>query len=220
MIVDADSYLLQLVRYIHRNPLRAGIVEELSSYEWSSHRGYLSESKRWDWLYKDFVLSMLSEDKRQQRRLYREFVAQEDSEEIAQVFEKKKLPSILGRQGFIDWIRSEFFESKKHIEVPESRILAPGIEEIKELVCGIYGVSEEDLVKPERGTRNEPRSVAIYLTRQLGGENLAEICRQYGLKTRSSASSAVERVKGQMITDRRFSKRVEKFIRMERCLFS
>ena len=75
-------------------------------------------------------------------------------------------------------------------------------------------MSEEDLVKPKRKTFNEPRSVAVCLTRQLGGENLSEICREYGLKTHSSADSAVERVKGQMITDRRFSKRVEKLARM------
>ena len=124
------------------------------------------------------------------------------------------MPSILGSDVFIDRIRSEFFESKKHIEVPESKILAPGSGEIKEIVCGIYGVSEEDLVKPKRGTFNEPRSVAIYLTRHLRGENLSEICREYGLKTHSSVSSAVERVKGQMITDRRFSKRFEKLARM------
>ncbi len=190
------------------------MVEELSSHEWSRHRGYLSKLRKWDWLHKDFVLSMLSEDKRQQRRLYREFVAQEDSEEIAQVFEKKKLPSILGSDGFIDRIRSEFFESKKHIEVVESKILAPGSEEIEELVCGIYGVSEEDLVKPKRGTFNEPRSVAIYLRRRLRGENLSEICREYGLKTDSSASSAVERVRGQIIKDRQFGKRVDKLTRI------
>ncbi len=186
----------------------------MSSYEWSSHRGYLSKSKKWDWLHKDFILSMLSEDKRQQRRLYREFAAQEDSAEISQVFEKKKLPSILGSEGFIDWIRSEFFERKKHIEVPESKILAPRREEIIELVCRIYGVSEEEILKPKRGIFNEPRSVAIYLTRQLRGENLAEICRQYGLKTHSSASSAVERVRGQIIKDRRFRKRVDKLTQM------
>ena len=214
IVVDADSYLLQLVRYIHRNPLRAGIVEELSSYEWSSHRGYLSKSRRWDWLHKDFVFSMLSQDKSQQRRLYGEFVAQEDSAEISQVFEKKKLPSILGSKGFIDRIRSQFFERKRHIEVPESKTLAPSMEEIKELVCGIYGVSEEDLVKPRRGTFNEPRSVAIYLTRQLRGENLAEICKEYGLKTHSSASSAVERVRDQISKDRQFSKRVDKLVQM------
>ena len=214
ILVDADSYLLQLVRYIHRNPVRAGIVTELSSYEWCSHRGYLSKSKKWDWLHKVFVLSMLSEDTRKQHRLYREFVAQEDSEEISRVFERKKLPSILGSEDFIDRVRSQFFERKKHREVPESKILAPNKEEIKELVCHIYGVSEEDLLKPKRGTFNEPRSVAIYLTRQLRGENLAEICREYGLKTHSSASSVVERVRTQMIKDRRLGRRIDKLTGM------
>jgi len=146
--------------------------------------------------------------------LYRGFVAQEDSAEISQVFDKKKLPSILGSEGFIARIRSEFFESKKHREVPEARVLAPSREEIKELVCRIYGVREEDLVKAKRGRFIEPRSVAIYLTRQLRGENLAEICREYGLKTHSSASSAVERVRGQIMKDGRFSKRVDELARM------
>ncbi len=38
ILVDADSYLLELVRYIHRNPLEAGIVENLNRYTWSSHK--------------------------------------------------------------------------------------------------------------------------------------------------------------------------------------
>ena len=60
----------------------------------------------------------------------------------------------------------------------QSKILAPGRAEIKELVCRIYGVRNEDLLEPKRGSFNERRSVAIYLTRQLRGENLAEICRE------------------------------------------
>jgi chromosomal replication initiation ATPase DnaA len=56
---------------------------------------------------------------------------------------------------------------------------------------------------------NEPRNVAIYLTRQLRGENLAEICREYGLSKYSSASSVIERVGIRMSTDRQFGKRVE-----------
>ena len=48
-----------------------------------------------------------------------------------------------------------------------------------------------------------------HLTRQLRGENLADICREYGLNTHSSTSSAVEMVRCQMIKDRRFSKRVD-----------
>jgi len=42
-LASDDSYLLQLVRYIHRNPLRAGMVRrEMWKYPWSSYKGYLS----------------------------------------------------------------------------------------------------------------------------------------------------------------------------------
>ncbi len=50
ILVDADSYLLELVRYIHRNPLDAGLVDRLDSYAWRSHKVYLSDGKKWNWL--------------------------------------------------------------------------------------------------------------------------------------------------------------------------
>jgi len=51
ILVEADSYVLQLVGYIHRNPLKAGLVKRLDQYVWSSHKGYLSKAKKWNWLY-------------------------------------------------------------------------------------------------------------------------------------------------------------------------
>ena len=46
IVVDADSYIFELIRYIHRNPLGAGLVDSLSKYKWSSHNGYLSHAKK------------------------------------------------------------------------------------------------------------------------------------------------------------------------------
>jgi REP element-mobilizing transposase RayT len=40
-LVQADGYLLALVRYIHCNPVRAGMVVDAADYPWSSHRAYL-----------------------------------------------------------------------------------------------------------------------------------------------------------------------------------
>jgi hypothetical protein len=77
--------------------------------------------------------------------------------------------------------------SKK--EVPESRLLAPGREQIKGAVCKTYYV-------------NEPRNVAIYLILRLRGEGVGEICREFHLNRYSSASSATERVKVKMSRDR------------------
>src|SRR4030042_3097103 len=36
-LCDKDSYLLNLVRYIHNNPVRAGLVKDAGAYEWSSY---------------------------------------------------------------------------------------------------------------------------------------------------------------------------------------
>ena len=73
ILIDADSYLLELVRYIHRNPLEAGIVKDLSEYTWSSHTGYLSGLKKWDWLHKNYILSLFAKNKAESIRRYKQF---------------------------------------------------------------------------------------------------------------------------------------------------
>ncbi len=62
ILVDESNYLLQLVRYIHRNPVRVNMIERLEEYRWSNHHGYLSKNDKWALLYKDFILTMLSND--------------------------------------------------------------------------------------------------------------------------------------------------------------
>jgi putative transposase len=209
ILVEVDSYLLQLVRYIHKNPLRAGICDELNNYEWSSHRGYLSDAKRWGWLYKKFPLSLFTKDLKGSRREYRKFMGEDEGEEISRVFQKKRLPSILGKEDFVYWVKNRYFERKVHIEVPDSKLLAPDKERIQELVCRTYGITKGELVKSKRGTFNEPRGVAIYLTRMIRSEGLMDICKDYNLKKYSSASSVVENVKKKLLKDRKFRKRVD-----------
>jgi hypothetical protein len=62
-----------VIRYTHRNPLDSAIVNNVDKYPWSSHQGYLSDAKKWDWLFKGLVLSMFSDDTRLSRTRYREF---------------------------------------------------------------------------------------------------------------------------------------------------
>lgn len=160
ILVDADRYLLELVRYIHRNPVSAGLTERLDAYPWSSHKGYLSRAKRWEWLHKDYVLAMLATRKADRLRLYREFVSMGDSEEILQVFSRKKWPWVLGSEGFVSAVKERFFARKLDDEVPESRELAPEVDEIKRAVCEFYGVAEAELLLSRRGFFNEGRNLA------------------------------------------------------------
>ena len=210
ILVDADSYLLQLVRYIHRNPLRAGLTDNLKRYAWSSHKGYLSGAAQWSWLHKDYVLSMLSKDKANRLRTYRHFVAMHDEDGIIRIYEKKKWPSFLGSEGFVNSIKEKFFSRKADDEVPQSRELAIESSKIRKTVCEFYKISERELVLSKRGVFNEPRNVAIYLTRRLRGDSLKQVAKEFGMSKYSSVSSVIERMKELVAEDRKLRKRVEK----------
>jgi len=76
IVCEEEPYLLELVRSIHLNPLRAGFVnemEELDAYPWSGH-GVLVGRDRNDWQETDYVLSRFSGTRNKAARAYRGFV--------------------------------------------------------------------------------------------------------------------------------------------------
>jgi len=209
ILIDADSYLLQVMRYIHRNPINAGLSENLN-YTWSSHKAYLSDLKKWRWVSREKILTMLSGTKALQKTVYRDFVNESDNEDFSAIYKKRKLPAILGSEPFLKLIKNKYFIKKKHIEVPESQLLSPEPDKIMAVVCAKYKVSISDLRISIRGQLNEARNVAIYLMRHLRGDTLSSICKEFGLKKDSSAGSIVARVKKQTIRDKQFRNKVEK----------
>jgi len=209
ILVDSDSYLLELIRYIHRNPLDAGIVDRLESYQWSSHKGYQSRSEKWKWLHKDYVLKIFSKKNSEALKRYKAFMLKEVPEEINRVLGSRKWPSVMGNEGFLEWVKNTFFVQKRHVEVPESRSLAPDVKKIKETVCRSYGVKEADLFISRRGISNEPRNIAIFLMRNLKGSKLDDIGREFNVRQYSSVSTIIERTKQRAVKDRKFAKRIE-----------
>jgi len=209
ILVDADSYLLELLRYIHRNPLEAGLVKELNKYAWSSHKGYISSSNKWDWLHKDFILSLFSRNRSERIKAYKEFVLMETPNKINRIFTRSKFPSMLGSENFINRMKEKLFHKKLHDEIPESRSLAPESERIKKAICNAYGVKESELLLSRRGVLNEPRNVAIYLVRCIRGEKLEEIGRQFGIAKYSSVSSAILKMKRDISEDRKLRSRIQ-----------
>ena len=72
-MVDADRYLLALVRYIHLNPVRAAIVSDPHDYRWSSHRAYLGAPCP-GWLHIEPVLDMFGASSDAAGAAYRRFM--------------------------------------------------------------------------------------------------------------------------------------------------
>ncbi len=74
LLVTDDEYLLGLVRYIHLNPVDAGLVEDPADYPWSSHRNYCGLQKL-PWLTTRAVLSCFAESVLVARRQYQKFMS-------------------------------------------------------------------------------------------------------------------------------------------------
>jgi REP element-mobilizing transposase RayT len=74
ILVDSDAYWLTLVRYIHRNPVEAGMVADPEDYRWSSHRSYLGRACP-AWLTIAPTLAMFGDSTADAVAIYRRFVA-------------------------------------------------------------------------------------------------------------------------------------------------
>ena len=66
ILVDADSYLMELLRYVHLNPVRARLVRDASQYQWSSHHVYIGVRSE-PWVTTGFCLNMFGSDQETRR---------------------------------------------------------------------------------------------------------------------------------------------------------
>jgi REP element-mobilizing transposase RayT len=76
IICEEDTYLLELVRYIHLNPLRASVVKsvgELDGYPWSGHKVLMGRVKT-DWQERGYVLRQFHKGEGKAIRAYRRFM--------------------------------------------------------------------------------------------------------------------------------------------------
>jgi len=89
VLVDSDSYLLELIRYIHLNPVRGGLVVGPALYRWSSHHAYVG-TRAEAWVTTDFVLSMFSTDRARAISAYCSFLACEQLEVWVPAEEKER----------------------------------------------------------------------------------------------------------------------------------
>jgi len=73
--VEEESYIMAAVRYIHHNPVKAGIVEKAEAFNWSSYKEYISNiGYKPELVERDFLLSLLSDREERAIELFKEFM--------------------------------------------------------------------------------------------------------------------------------------------------
>jgi hypothetical protein len=207
ILIDAEEYFQSVVRYIHQNPLRAGVLPDIDRYRWSSHLGYLNNKQCPNWLDTRSVTSQFGG-----LREYRRFMHDEIEEEIEVFYQGPYQKPVMGSKAFIDRVRAKLGDSARvEQEKPESRrIFGLALEEIVGAAAREYGKKVEELKRRKRGGENEARMVAIYLGRHLGGHKHEEIGKAVGLEKTSSVSSAYLLMKERVAKQKRLVRRVRR----------
>jgi REP element-mobilizing transposase RayT len=199
VLVDEDAYLLQLTRYIHRNPLevKKQMVAELSDYPWSSYPAYINQTKGEPWLMKDKTYQMLGH--RHRYSGYKGYVEKGVDEDIKRFYGKGNILSVLGDNEF----RTERKEEAEGIELEKLRSALedkPGIREVIQLVCKITGQNKADLLRRSNGKRGRRpyRAFAMYCCHQYSSANHQTIALHFGLSHRGSISSSLTRIRNEL----------------------
>lgn len=194
ILIGDDNYLIQLLRYICFNPVKAGIVKTPGAYPWSCYSDYLSDHPQYQWLNRDLLSERFQVKKQKGKYENEELVSRSASVEIEQFLGKKNLPSILGSKKFVDQIRIQYVDSIAREEKPAVQDLALDSKQIVSMVCQHFGLEQNDILQQKRGVTNTPRDLAIYLIRRESMCKEKEIAQLFNFSGYSGVSTAIERI--------------------------
>jgi REP element-mobilizing transposase RayT len=119
ILVDRDSYLLELSRYIVLNPVRAAMVHRAQDWPWSSYRATAGLRDRPGWLTVDWILSAFAPRRSLAIEQYRAFVAAGKGQPAP--WEHLKNQIYLGSEAFVERMQSLIEPDRDLSEIPRSQ---------------------------------------------------------------------------------------------------
>ena len=91
-VVEQDNYILTLARYIHQNPVKAGIVKKASDYEWSSYNYYLNKSSYFSKILDiDLIMGLFSENIKIAEKQFEKYMNEEAKETFIDIVQEKEV---------------------------------------------------------------------------------------------------------------------------------
>jgi REP-associated tyrosine transposase len=215
ILVEGDTYLLELSRYLHLNPIRIkphkgrGYNEQwrvLEKYRWSSLRGYLKASERESWVNYDEVLDQVGGS----RSRYSQFIDEGIESGYDTPWEKLKGQVILGREEFVRKLKGKTNRKASSREQPSMKVLeAVSPDEVLKKVSRELGIKTEELLG-KRPARRDGRALVMEMMYRHGPVGQREIGRRMGGLDYSTVSRERKRLREKMAMDRELKRLVEK----------
>ena len=184
LIVEKETYLSELSRYIHLNPIRtkamtsktsAEKMKILAAYPWSTLKSYIDQNKKLDGVDYSLILAEFGGDNPTGRRGYRKRIKEDISGKL-ELGGKVLGGSILGSEEFIQWIKEGFFKSGLNREYSGSREITryKAREEILQHIMAETGKTLEEL-KSAKGDLRRMAMELLYRKGGLKGEEIGKI---------------------------------------------
>ena len=170
ILIDQDSYLLELSRYVVLNPVRAGLVQHAAEFSWSSYRAVMGKAPAPDWLPVEDILSMFHSQRGPARRAYARFVS--DGVGADDPYEAVERAGFLGGEAFMERV----FDHIDH------QALSPEIVRRDRPAVSLVTIAQ----------KHASRDTAIQAAYKTGAYTITEIAAFFGIH-RSTASRIARR---------------------------
>ena len=198
-LVQGTEYLLKLSRYIHLNPVRAGMSKLPEDYRWTSYRFYTQGCEP-SWLTTGFILGYFGTEGPKSRRNYKSYVNEKVAGGYFSPLMEVVASTILGSEDFVREIQQKMLADR-----PPDRDL-PALRELKERPRAeeIYEITRKVFVDNMRLAR----LAGIYLCHRYSGAKLNEIGALF-LLSDSGVTQTSRRFEAAMEAEVQLAKKVE-----------
>lgn len=164
-----EKYFTALLRYLHLNPCRAGVVADPGKYPWSSHASYLT-GRGPEWLEFERGLSLLADNRKSAIARYRQLIADDKNDGI--------LPDSL-LDGDYQYYAN--LRCRQKMETADGRADYVALDRIVDEVCGAQGIAVATLFGGSRNrTVTAARRAVIIRASTESGQSQAALARYLG----------------------------------------
>ncbi|MEE9117169.1 MAG: transposase [Calditrichia bacterium] len=213
ILAEKDSYLTELSRYIHLNPVRASMVRKAQDYPWSSYTSYLDAKKAAEWLETNWVLEQFSKPLIKARRAYKQFVMEgiKQSSPLKEAY----LGLLLGSIPFIEMMKNRLKGMRSDEEIPALRRCQDELTlaRIDQVVANFYGITP-DLLLDKSNNGNWHQQVGVYFAKRLTHLRNKEIGNHFGGKHYSTVTKITMRMSEKAKKSKRVRQELEKIENM------
>lgn len=205
ILCDKDSYLLELTRYLHLNPVRAKVVDDPGEYQWSSYGGYVGKTQEPKWLDSAAVLEHFSGNLREARRQYRRFVLEGIEEGH--------------KEEYYEVLEGRFLGDKEFAEETKAKAEAPGYVRMKikpeallRAACAVLGRKRAEVMGAGKDReRVRAREAICYVGRKRTELSATALARSLGVDG-TCVSRSVARMESRLGVDQELKKVVDEIV--------